>query len=123
MWTQQTFNQINQHIIVGLNIDTNFSNGRVILLRNLDNDNKLISFTVRIGTKRNIIVPITMLRDCYNAAYNNSRIYNTNIFKNQYEDQYDTHDCYVGVVGMIFWKARLVKQITLIKNSLDFRLK
>ncbi|MDI9338800.1 MAG: hypothetical protein QM539_10315 [Alphaproteobacteria bacterium] len=123
MWTQQTLNQINQHIKDGLNIDTNQnigcilnSNGRIILsICNCNNYNYNNSrgFSVLIGKKSGtkIQIPMTMLENCYNAACNNNNIYNKTIIENLYPRQVNTHGCYVHVVGMIFYHARLVRQI------------
>ena len=123
MWTQQTLNQINKHITIGLNIDTNQnigcsnnSNGRRILsICNCNNYNYNNSrgFSVLIGedSGTKIQIPMTMLENCYNAACNNNNIYNKSVIENLYPKQVNSHGCHVHVVGMIFYHAGLVNQI------------
>ena len=114
MWTQQTLNQINQNITVDLDVNSGastFRKIRSIIICNRYDYNNSPGFLVQIGRNADIQIPVTMLKNCYNAACDNNNIYNRNVFEYQYPKQTTQHGCHVHVVGMIFYHAGLIRQV------------
>ena len=80
-------------------------------------------FKVRFGNNSNLLIPFFMLERCYNAACANNYIYDTAIFQQEFYKQWSQHTCYTGVVGLIFYHAKLLNEITKNGNSTEYHLK
>lgn len=69
-------------------------------------------YKVRIGSDRYVEVPISMLRNCFEAAKVQGGVYKTSIIYSLYPTQVAEHGGYVHVVGRIFEVAGIGKKVT-----------
>jgi hypothetical protein len=113
---EEAWTAIHSSITKGLKLDKAANYGRPVIevppfACNTYNYNGEEGYKVRIGSEVYIEIPISMLRNCYEAAKQNEGIYKTSIIYGLYPEQLAHHGGYVHVVGRIFEIAGLVTKI------------
>ncbi len=92
------------NILVGVNLDTRMSNGRIVLLANQDR------FRIRIGQSNFIDISMQSLEIIHNDIINNDGRYNRRIAQIHFTQQINEHGCFVHVIGMIFYIAGVLER-------------
>ena len=94
------------NILVGINLNTRNSNGRIVLLANQER------FRIRIGQSNFIDISIESLEFIYNDIIrDNEGWFNKGVAQRHLERQIRSHGCFVHVIGIIFCISGVLERV------------